>query len=305
MKKNMNNTWLIPMDYATCNYSKLEEEWNNNKKIMWQVPGTPDFRNGEWRIKDNSMAQDIKSGDAIYFYITNLPSESKTNLSRVMLRGIVGDAPFPIKKSDVFMGSDDESMIIGFSIKNITTLCKEHLEDNSYLSYEHLMTIDNDFKHPQGKRWPDQRIKNNLSDKIIKIFDESFKTNLYNNDFETLINHFSKKCFFCDKYGNRNEHKTFVGRNGLDYFEYHHFIPQHMAKENIELKQIIDSPTNGLYLCSNCHNKIHYGRAEDIREMIRIILKDDSIMTMIKEYNFAESIDKEMYEWFFDAYKVS
>lgn len=32
-----NNYWLIPMDFSTCNYEQLQKEWDESKKIMWQV----------------------------------------------------------------------------------------------------------------------------------------------------------------------------------------------------------------------------------------------------------------------------
>ena len=73
---------------------------------------------------------------------------------------------------------------------------------------------------------------------MIKTLEESFKVGMRENDFEVLMNHFNKKCFFCGKDG--NGHKTFVGRNGLDYFEYHHFILQCVAKKFPELQDIID-----------------------------------------------------------------
>lgn len=37
----MNNFWLIPMDFRTCNYEQMKEEWDENKKIMWEAPGKP------------------------------------------------------------------------------------------------------------------------------------------------------------------------------------------------------------------------------------------------------------------------
>lgn len=302
----MENYWLIPMDYKTCNYKQLKEEWGKIKKtIMWQAPGKPKYKKSEWII-ENSMAKLLKKGDVIYFYVTNLPSESKDNLSRIMLRGIIEEEPYPIEKNKVYANSKETSMINGFAIGSVTTLCKEQLENNLFLSYKYLKEKDNNFKYPQGKNWPDKNNKKTFSEDIIKILEKCFKSSMRENDFEVLINHFQKKCFFCDKYGNRNDHKTFVSRNGLDYFEYHHFIPQYKAKQFPELQDIIDSSTNGLFLCSNCHNKIHYGTIEEVNKMLEKVLEDSEINEMLENFQFQKNIgeNKNIFEWFQEAYNV-
>lgn len=57
----MNNFWLIPMDFRTCNYEQMKEEWDENKKIMWEAPGKPTNKNGEWTV-ENTMAKSLKKG---------------------------------------------------------------------------------------------------------------------------------------------------------------------------------------------------------------------------------------------------
>lgn len=302
-----NNYWLIPMDYITCNYEQLKSEWKENKKIMWQAPGTPKLKNGHWIVEKNSMASSLKKGDIVYFYVTNLPSGSKDRLSRIMLRGRIKDEPYPIEKNKVYMESTETDIINGFSIDSITTLHKEQLEDNLFLSYNDLKNKDSNFIYPQGKNWPDRKIKKSLSAEMINILEECFKSNMGKNDFEVLINHFNKSCFFCDKYGNRSEHRTFIGRNGLFYFEYHHFIPQYTAKQLTDLKSIVDSPTNGLFLCSNCHNKMHYGTAKEVKKMLKIVLEDNKINEMLEAFDFQNNIgeDKDIFEWFQEAYNIN
>ena len=301
----MNNYWLIPMDFMTCNYKQMKKECKKNKKIMWQAPGKPKYKKSEW-IVENSMAKSLKKGDVVYFYVTNLPSESKDNLSRIMLRGIIEDEPYAIEKNKVYMKSRETTMINGFSIGSITTLCKEQLENNLFLSYKYLREKDNSFKYPQGKNWPDKKNKKSLSEDIIKILEACFKSSIRENDFEVLIKNFEKKCFFYDKCGSRNDHRTFVSRNGLDYFEYHHFIPQYKAKQSPELQDIIDSSTNGLFLCSNCHNKIHYGTIEEVNEMLEKVLEDSKINEMLESFEFQKIIgeNKNIFEWFQEAYNI-
>lgn len=90
----------------------------------------------------------------------------------------------------------------------------------------------------------------------------------------------------------------------MDYYEYHHFIPRHKANQMSELKDIINAPANGLYLCSNCHNKFHYGRIEDVNEMISIVLKDEKIQKMLNEFKFQTCIGEKtsIFEWFKEIY---
>ena len=299
----MNNYWLIPMDFRTCDYKQMEEEWTEKKKIMWQAPGTPEYKKGEWIVK-GSMVEQLKKGDIVYFYITHLPSESKDNLSRIMLRGKIDDEPYPIEKNKVYKKSKDTTMINGFSIVSITTLYKERLENNLFLSLKDLRKRDENFIYPQGKNWPDKRYKYTLSNNMINILEECFKSSIHNNDFKELINHFNKKCFFCGK--DENNHRTFTSRNGLDYYEYHHFIPKYKAKEFPELKDIIDSPTNGLSLCSNCHNKIHYGTIEDVKIMLKKVLEDNEINRMLESSGFQKIIgeNKNTFKWFQEAYNI-
>lgn len=293
------NYWLIPMDFETCNFQQLEEEWKNSKEIMWQVPGEPK----EEKITTN-MAKSLKEGDIVYFYVSHLPSESQKNLSRIMLKGIIEKEPFPIEYNKVYGNSDDTKKIIGFSIGSITTLTKQQLENNTFLSYEYLQLKDSNFKNPQGKNWPDKNIKKTLSGKIIEILENNFKESLNKDDFKRLINHFNQKCFFYDKDGNKNEHRTFERKNGIDYYECHHFIPRHATKQIPELKTIIDAPANGLYLCSNCHNKFHYGKIKDVNKMIDIVLKDEKTQTMLNEFRFQTYIGEKtsIFEWFKDIY---
>ena len=40
----MNNYWLIPMDFMTCNYKQMKKELKKNKKIMLQSPGKPKYK---------------------------------------------------------------------------------------------------------------------------------------------------------------------------------------------------------------------------------------------------------------------
>jgi hypothetical protein len=160
--------------------------------------------------------------------------------------------------------------------------------------------------YPQGPRWPNKEYNKNLDEKLIIELEKCFKSNIQENDFNALVRHFNCDCFFCGKCGIRNDHKTFIRNNGLNYYEYHHFIPQHLAKKYPELTDIINSSANGLYLCSNCHNKFHYGTNKDINEMIRKTLDCENIKDMLNHFEFQKFIgeDEDVFEWFQKVYNT-
>ena len=79
-----------------------------------------------------------------------------------------------------------------------------------------------------------------------------------------------------------------------------------MNKQSPELQDIIDSSTNGLFLCSNCHNKIHYGTIEEVNEMLEKVLEDSKINEMLESFEFQKIIgeNKNIFEWFQEAYNI-
>ena len=64
-----------------------------------------------------------------------------------------------------------------------------------------------------------------------------------------------------------SEHASFLCRSKQHlYMEPHHLIPMAMT-DRFDVS--LDREQNIFCLCSNCHNRIHYGTREDVREMIR------------------------------------
>ena len=308
MDDSQKTYWLIPMNYRYCNFELLKSEINEHGKIMWQAPGTPrKNKDGEYEL-NSEMAEKLKQGHIVYFYVTNLPS-NMLGLSRILLRGVILDPPKPMQKNNVWLDSSEDKMINGFSVESITTLNTELLEDNDYLSYSSLCNNEKykkyDFINPQGdKRWPNTINGNFKIDLIKEILEPEFTRN-QENDFDLLIAHFTRKCFFCRR-GNKGDHSTFLGRNGLYYYEYHHFIPQSQIKNHPKLKMKVYSPYNGLFLCSNCHNMIHYGTSQAIADMLQYVIdsNDDGIKKLLDE-DFEDAIGtSDIIGWFKEVYNV-
>lgn len=81
------------------------------------------------------------------------------------------------------------------------------------------------------------------------------------------------------------EHKSFLRRTPImnvadeKYLEVHHLIPLGIIdsdeKDDLVGKEItlknLDVAENMICLCSNCHNKLHYGKEEECKEILKIL----------------------------------
>ena len=64
-------------------------------------------------------------------------------------------------------------------------------------------------------------------------------------------------------------HTSFLRRDGLClYMEPHHLLP--MSKTDY-FGVSLDREQNVFSLCSNCHNQIHYGRKQDVRNLLSVL----------------------------------
>ncbi|MBQ5383222.1 MAG: HNH endonuclease [Treponema sp.] len=313
----MSNYYLIPMDFLTCNFARLINEWNRTKCVMWEAGGTPDKRSG--KIKKGSRAAYLQKGDIIYFYVCNLPTGTGESLSRILLRGEIGEEPKPCTTEEIYPEfdsngkqirgvSDGEKRLIGFSIKNLTTLPKELLKDDRVFCLEHMRRKeeywgckyngDKEFIIPHGKTWPSLENRT-FSEGLIKDLEEAFVGS--KEELKTLIAHFNQTCFFDEKegFGPRSNHKTFLRRTGTTYYEVHHFIQQKSGRKDKALAEIIDAPENKICLCSRCHNMIHYGQEKDVKEMIKALWCDKEFQDMLQKSKQSEKITL---EWVQDLY---
>lgn len=303
----MKNYFLVPMDFLEYDFETMRKEWRENKKIMWRISGRPvKGKDGIMRIsKQATLPYQIKKDDVIYFYVCRIPSANGKDISRILLKGMVDDEPKPLKYKDVyFREAEDPSKddIIGFSIKKLVTLEKRELEND--FCYD-LTMLENKYhvSNPHGRYWP-STINGGLNNALINDLENSFRTNSGERSFETLIEHFNRRCYFWGKLGNQNDHKTFKRKNGTDYYEIHHFVPEKLVNKNGLLMPIINDSRNKICLCSNCHNKLHYGRIDEIYKMIDVIWKNSEIKELLCSKEFFELINVETEEESLDWIRV-
>ena len=198
--------------------------------------------------------------------------------------------------SDVFDMVNDKKSGVVFLCYSGNSWCKE------YAKVLNDASLDNGAKVYYVDIKNDMDNKSDSYNKLIDLLENTFKKNSYKDDFKALINHFNQECFFCGKLGTKSDHKTFKRKNGTDYYEYHHFIQQHKGKKLLELKNIIDAPENKICLCSNCHNKIHYGKIDEVNNMIDLIWNDEKIQNMLDMYQFSSIIGEDTLSWIKDVY---
>lgn len=88
----------------------------------------------------------------------------------------------------------------------------------------------------------------------------------YPRDPKVAHNAFKRAEYKCEISG---EHHSFIRRTTKKpYFEPHHIIPLAYTEVfNVNL----DREQNVVALCSECHNKMHYGTYEDIKEVLEML----------------------------------
>ena len=320
----MGNYWLIPMDFEKCDFGHLLEEYERDKEILWQAP--PEKISSDIAVHSKAtgtIAKRIQDKDIVYFYVTNLPDFNNERISRILLRGIIKNNPYVEYKNKVWPDAPAKVKVNAFIIEDLTTLKDYQLKDNWVLRFKseinpqsnkrelYIYTDENtkiNFIYPQGwTKWPDKIYNHNFNEDLIARLNEYFDGS---KNFKALTDHFSKTCYFCgkifhNKIWGEEEHQTFKGRNGLNYYEYHHFILQKLAEIDPAIEKIVASPSNGLCLCSNCHNRFHYGTIKDIKEMIDIVLNDPTVLdkntqTIIKNIIGDDNTDLSL--WLLNAY---
>ncbi len=278
------NVIMFPADFLETDFNRLRNEYKEKGYIAWEIKG--------------KGVTNIKKGDICYIYYTHLPSVIGYDQSRVLLRAIVRDEPKCMTNQEIYGERAKHPMVEtkGFTIEDINPI---ELKNYKKYSWEMLKTKYNFEQAPRTTR----KIYNKHS-QLFKDIESTFKKS--KNGFEELIEYFNTPCFFEQTLHKGKGRLTFIKRNGLYYYEKHHFVQQYTGREknDFEFQNIIDSPENIINLCPFCHRKIHHGTPEEILEMIELIYKDKE--SFLKENNMNQLIGEEdILSWIKESYKAN
>lgn len=153
-----------------------------------------------------------------------------------------------------------------FKIKNIIKESKEIQYNNHISDFLYVKELDNYIKTNKGEKT--FRNKPKLLQNKTYTTRDSYKRSL--KVAANALMNADYKCEIC------SEHKTFIRkRNLLPYTEPHHLIP--IENQKI-FKYDIDVENNIVSLCSNCHNKLHYG-IDVINDLHKLYMSRKQLLT--------------------------
>ncbi len=166
--------------------------------------------------------------------------------------------------------------------KALIKYCKEHDKSDNYLEFAHNLyknhnpkdTVSNDdyneeetnAKISRGQTNTDEVNIENYKDEPMKKIDLVKRNGdkYYPRNPKFSIEALALANYSCEYCA---EHKSFEkASDGRRYTEAHHLIP--LSKHG-EFQKSLDNPANIVSLCSECHNKLHYGK--DKEEMLKTL----------------------------------
>lgn len=276
--------FLIPANYQTFDFERLFGEFfERNGKILWQYNPKNDPKN-------------MEVGDVCYLYYSNLPD----NTRRIILRAIITE----IGEGDVCF---DGKIVPCFAISDLKTINWKNSGKTKF-TYEVLhekygINITRNKRQLKDERSGDKKLREKL--------EEYFENDNNKLNLEQLKQELVTK-LRCALDSNNNDptdnkkHITFKGKNGLNYFEVHHLIQQHISKKDESLTEAVYDEKNLIFLCPTCHKRIHYGRKEDVQKMLTTLYNrndsfyDSNFMRYASNNGFNTVL-----EWLYSMYKVS
>lgn len=291
----MSKAYLLIADYEKYDFENLYNDakdetyhgivWRNNKKV------------------------DIKKGDIVYIYYSNMPD----GIKRILIKSEVLEVPKEKHKIE-YLGKEIEDYI--FYIAGTDKYKSKNLfkaifpEQTEKFSSKELI---NKYKFNFSGYQSIYEINNKeLLEDLNKTVENKKETKTF-TELKSLFYDF--KC----KYEKRNHTKDeyFCKRNGLKYFEIHHFIMKSILKkykleekDEKEVKKYIYTPNNEIFLCANCHKRIHHANETEVKKMVDFFYESDNIKSNV---NRAFKILKEKgklqnktpIEWIYELYKIN
>lgn len=305
---------LITADFEFFDFTSLYNENKSGKGILWNNSKLK-LDNANNKIIAAYQDHKFNIGDDVYVYYTNLPDKT----SRILLKCSVINNGYYNEKFQYercwYVGEYNKNMIISISDKvpAIKLKIEQGIYDESNIekfSYKNLIKSSEENNNNQyglniiqGKQY----LKYPDNEKLIVELKKSSGTR--NHILEKWKKYFANECALTKCKAIENDHKTFYRQNGTKYFENHHLVYQNNGtkdegNENKLRGIVIDRDFNQFNLCSNCHNRIHYGTYEDRAAMIEFLFNQ-------RESEFVQAIclyDKNLkgkeLEWIKKMYNV-
>lgn len=283
------NVFIIPANFLTFNFIALQNEYAEKHHITWEIPQ----KASHWE----------RPGDICYFYYTHLPSAAGATQSRILMRGVVEQGPHKRTKGDIY-DTNDSCQVDAITLTDLQPIQLKDYEKYSwenikgYGFFSPIQSIQQLKTHQADLYYHiEQDIQNDPESELFK------KTKM---GFAKLITHFETPCFFQDSLHPRKDPLTFIRKNGLRYYDSHHFIPQFTEKKinDPRFSAIVRHHDNRVALCPYCHKRIHLGSAEDISKMLESIYEQKKDKSFLKEINQYIGT-KDVLAWLMSIYAVN
>ena len=227
----------------------------------------------------------INKDDICYIYYINLPDSS----NRILFEGKVINSDYGNNGKSIFKDALPGEKYIEMELRYVA------LEDKNKYSKEELEGI---FKVTNiNKRTSHINIDKEHNESLIANLDHEDKRWKTLRTVTSYFDEFNKCEFGC---------KTFEKENGFYYIERHHLVERNLIDKNTKINNItklIDNPSNLFNLCPMCHMKIHHGKKEVRREMVKTLYnKKKSFFD--NQYKALRG-DKKTLDWLYEIYKCN
>lgn len=282
--------FIISANFLTFNFKALQKEYAEKHYITWELP------------EKSSHQEKLK--DICYFYYSHLPSASGATLGKILMRGTIEKGPHKRTLGDIY-DTGDPTLVDAITI---TDLQPVRLKDQKKYCWESLVAdygISNYLRTIQQLKSHQAKLYEEI-ERDIQDDPDSEKLRKSKNGFAKLIEYFETPCFFQDRLHPKKNPLTFSRRNGLNYYESHHFIPE-STKSKVKdprFATIVDDPENRVPLCPYCHRRIHLGTPQDVAEMLRAIYDSKKDLEYIKNISQYIGTDNVL-AWLNEIYAVA
>ena len=267
---------LIPYDFEVYDFEEFRrEEIENKGRIRWLY---------------GKRKHVFNTGDVCYLYCFNLPDRTR----RILLRAEVCGTEC---KDD-----NGEECFVLCNVRPVRLSDPDENGENIIkYSYEN-MSGKYGIKTVQGK----QRLQ---ADGIHKQLIADLESEPVEGSLTKVKKYFENmtKCAFEGHDNNPKLHQTFLKENGFFYFETHHVVQQNTARNYSISEEEIENLNNKVYLCSRCHDRIHYGKKEDVRKMVEFLYTRKEGSKDWFDATFENVAEKEgfssVFDWIYSLYR--